>query len=112
MENKTHDEMNLWHCGANFCKGNWKNCLFRWILGAVILAIVFGFGFKLGKFSALFSGGYYSGTGSYGYPMMSGSYSRGNMMYPGIYGNNSGYYYGPGMMQGWGQPQTLPPTLR
>lgn len=109
MDKDNKNEFDLWHCGS-YSNGNWKGCILRWVLGAIILIIVFGFGFKLGKFSALFSGGYYSGTGSYGYPIMSGSYYRNNsnMMYPGIYGNNSGYYYGPGMMQGYGQPQTVP----
>lgn len=110
MENKTNDEMNLW----SYYKGGWKNNALRWILGIVILIIVFSFGFKLGKFSALFSGGYY-GTGSYGYPMMGGGYYRNNsnMMYP-----TNGYYgMGPWMMSGYyqgqnSQPQTLPPTLR
>lgn len=108
MENKNnHEETNLWQC----CKSGWKNHTLRWILGFIILIIVFSFGFKIGKFSALFSGGYY-GTSSYGYPMMGGNYYR-NMMYPG-----SGYYgMGPWMMDGFyqgqtSQPQTPPPTSR
>jgi hypothetical protein len=87
------------------CGKNWKGVL-RWILVIAILTIVFGFGFALGKFSAILRGGYY------GYPMM-GSYYH-NMMRPGNYG---GYYYGPmnpWIMQGWNQgtinqPQTNPP---
>ena len=109
MENKTHDEMNLWHCG----KAGWKSCVIRWVLGIVILIIVFSLGFSLGKFSGYLKAGYgYYGMGSYGSPMM-GGYYRNNMMYP-----TNGYYgMGPWMMGGYyqgqnSQPQTLPPTLR
>ncbi len=113
MENKENkNEFDLWHCGKN-----WKNYALRWILGIIILIIVFGFGFKLGKYSTFLSGGYYGnyGTGYYGSPMMGGSYYR-NMMYPGNYYGNYGYgqngygQMGPWMMQGWNQqqPTTLP----
>lgn len=102
--------MNLW-------KSGWKNKTLRWILGIVILIIVFSLGFSAGKFSAYLRGGY---GYNYGYPMMGGGYYRGNMMpwnYGGSYGQNGYYGMGPCMMSGYyqgqnSQPQTLPPTLR
>jgi len=109
MENKENkNEFDLWHCGKN-----WKSYILRWIIGAVILIIVFMYGFKLGKYSTFFSGSY--GTGYYGSPMMSDNYYRG-MMQPGNYYGNYGYgqngygQMGPWMMQGWNQqqPTTLP----
>ncbi len=113
MENKDHYEglnYDLWNC----CKGGWKNRVLRWILGAIILIIVFCFGFKLGKYSTFFSERYFE-TGYYGSSMMGENYYR-NMMYPGNYYGNYGYgqnsygQMGPWMMQGWNQqqPTTLP----
>jgi len=103
MENKTDNNLISKYCGMDK-----KHCLLRWILGAVILIIVFMFGFKAGKYSMLFSGKY--DTGYYNYPMMSGSYYR---MMP----NYNYNQMNPWMMQGWGygiypqtgQPQTNPP---
>jgi len=76
MENKEGYNLNL-----NVGK-IWRTPILRWILGIIILIIVFCFGFKLGKYSTIFSEGYY-GTKE--------NYYRNNMMYPGNY-----------------QPQTIP----
>ena len=92
MDKDNKNEFDLWHCGS-YSNGNWKGCILRWVLGAIILIIVFVCGFKVGKYYMIFSGGYYGG-GYYNSPMMGGNYYRGTMQPENYYGSN-GYYYSP-----------------
>lgn len=85
----------------------------RWILGIIILIIVFSFGFKLGEFSSFINGGENYGYGS----MMENGYwnpaAHCNMMWP-VYQNQNysrtpNYFYGPGMMEGYYLQSTTTP---
>lgn len=76
------------HCHSRPCCGGWhKHLWLRWLLGLIILGIVFCIGFKIGEFKASFENEWFGGFGGagYGYRMMQGR--SGNM-----------FYYGPGMM--------------
>ena len=71
-------------CRCMMCGGGQR--ALRWILGIIILLIVFCLGWKLGEISSFLRGGYYG-------------------MGPGMmqeYGNPYYYGYGPGMMGGYG----------
>ncbi len=58
-----------------FCAEKGKHIvLIRWVLGIIILVIVFSFGIKLGKFASFVNQGYYGSGYGYGSPMMQGYY--------------------------------------
>lgn len=62
-----------------WCCSEKKHILLRWILGIVILVVVFSLGIKIGEFkSALFGYGSFNGCGGLyntGYPMMFRGYN-------------------------------------
>ncbi len=65
-----------------FCVGGQKNnIILRWVLGIIILIVVFSFGIKLGKFASFMHQGYYGyGSSSSCGSMMQGyNYPRGIM---------------------------------
>ena len=74
------------HCHGGMC-GNWNGCgghhigfhILRWVLGIVIILMVFGFGVQIGEFKAAFEGGGYGYHGG----MMRGYQQPVNMMYYG-----------------------------
>lgn len=68
----------------------------RWILGLVILTVVFALGIKVGQFKTEFRGGNFGSRSGYGRMMYRGG------GYPQMMG---GYYYG---NQGYAQPGTVP----
>lgn len=82
------DKMGSGKEGGSCCGGNKGGCswghksLLHWLIGAVVLIIVFCFGYKLGVLRGYFGGWGYDNYGGY------------NMMYRN--GN-----FGPGMMSGW-----------
>ena len=75
QENEQQNQQ--WHGGKCQCHGNWNGCgghhmgfhILRWVLGIIIILMVFGFGVQIGEFkSALESGGYgHHGMMRYGY---------------------------------------------
>lgn len=69
-----------WRSGC--CHGG-KHILLRWILGIIILSMVFWLGFRLGEFKTYIRGG----GDNYGYYGRHMKQPWGNMM-------NPGYYYG------------------
>jgi hypothetical protein len=73
-----------WHTMRGF---SGRHFFLRWILGIIILLIVFWFGFKLGEFKSYLKGDY-----NYGYEF----YNNRQMMNPEYYG-----YYGMPMMRYW-----------
>lgn len=97
--------------------------MLRWVLGILILVVVFWMGVQVGEFRTAFGysygmwpgmmgNNYYGATPyPYGYPMMGGYYYGGQTAGPSQSTTTTAptYYYGPGgMMQGYYQnaPQT------
>ena len=76
-------------CGGHCCGGG-RHLLLRWLLGLLILVIVFWLGLKIGEFKGVFGGygGNYSGMPrhmrSFNKPMMRSGYWG----YPGMMNNN------------------------
>lgn len=82
-------------CGFGFACHHHRYILVRWILGLVILGIVFCLGVSVGKFSA-----WAEGDGYYGYGrMMTGGYGNARPMM--LWSANGNAAYGPAMMYGW-----------
>ncbi|MEK7634796.1 MAG: hypothetical protein AAB396_02895 [Patescibacteria group bacterium] len=84
MENNQDNKCNK----CIFCLEKGKHTVFiRWVLGIIILVVVFSFGIKLGKFSSFINQGYYGYGQGYGSPMMQGysGFPRG-MMWSDSYG--------------------------
>ena len=89
-ENKNHN-CSCENCGH--CAWNHKNFFLRWLLGLIVLSMVFGLGLKIGEFKGILDGNYYPRMhrSYYGY----GQAMMVDATYP-IYG---GYGYGP--MMNW-----------
>ncbi len=80
-------------CNCGMCQMH-RNFFLRWILGLIILAMVFWVGVKIGEFKA----GYFEYQN---YPMMMNSYSPG-MMTRHSYGGSGMMQTGSGGMDGMG----------
>ena|SRR3989344_5328831 len=78
-------------CGGGHCLGHWHwHTLLRWVLGLVIIVMVFKLGIKVGELKSLIMG-----SGNLGY-YQTGSYYDNNPLVPG--GMMSGRNYYRGMM--------------
>lgn len=84
-------------CDGGFCGGG--HGALRWVIGIVVLMLVFWMGMRIGEIkSEMYSGGYGN------YP------TRGMMRIQGGYGDSYGTY-GPNMMYGYGVTQSAPATV-